>query len=270
MARLPFVERSYGQDELARRHGVTGFWSFNLMVVHIVLITVGYAAIGSAGVPGQLWDLIWNYQGMLLATAGTLLLCLVVGTSIRAGRRRLRYESWHRLHLYAYLGVGLALPHQLWTGQEFLTNPVATVWWWTAWAATAVALVVFRLGLPLWRTLRHRPVVERVVPEAPGVVSVHIGGRDLHALPARAGQFFLWRFLDGEGRSRAHPYSLSASPAPGLLRITVKDLGDDSARVPSLRPGTRVLLAGPYGRLTADRRTRRTRRKILLLAPVSG
>ena len=37
-------------------------------------------------------------------------------------RRKLRYESWHLLHLYAYLGVGLALPHQLWTGQEFLSS----------------------------------------------------------------------------------------------------------------------------------------------------
>ncbi|MGW2929134.1 hypothetical protein ACWC8S_30120, partial [Streptomyces fungicidicus] len=30
---------------------------------------------------------------------------------------------------------------------------------------------------------------------AVAVASVHITGRDLHRLPARAGQFFLWRFL---------------------------------------------------------------------------
>ena len=43
MARIPFVERAYGQDELARRHRLVGFWSFNLMLAHVVLITVGYA-----------------------------------------------------------------------------------------------------------------------------------------------------------------------------------------------------------------------------------
>ena len=43
---------------------------------------------------------------------------MVVVTSVQAARQQLRYESWHLLHLYAYLGVGLALPHQLWTGQE--------------------------------------------------------------------------------------------------------------------------------------------------------
>jgi DMSO/TMAO reductase YedYZ heme-binding membrane subunit len=64
-------------------------------------------------VPATFWTLTTTYPGMLLALAGTLCLVMVVGTSIRAARTRLRYESWHLLHLYAYLGVGLALPHQL-------------------------------------------------------------------------------------------------------------------------------------------------------------
>ena len=93
-------------------------------------------ADGSA-VLSTIWDLITNYGGMLLAVAGTACLIMVVVTSVKAARRRLRYESWHLLHLYAYLGVGLALPHQLWTGQEFLQSPAATVYWWTLWAAAA-------------------------------------------------------------------------------------------------------------------------------------
>ena len=257
MARLPFVERSFGQDDLARRHRVVGSWSFWLMAAHVLLVTVGYAVTDGRNPLSELWDLTWTYPGMLLAVAGTLCLVMVTVTSIRAARRRLRYESWHLLHLYAYLGAGLALPHQLWSGGDFVGNPVAAAWWWSAWAGTAAAVVVWRLGVPVWRTLRHRLVVAAVVPEAPGVVSVHLTGRRLDALPARAGQFLLFRFLDGTGRTRAHPYSLSASPHPGLLRVTVKDLGDGSRRVAGLRPGTRVAVEGPYGRLTADRRTRR-------------
>ena len=44
MARIPWVERSYGQDELARRHRLVGFTSITLLAAHIVLITLGYAA----------------------------------------------------------------------------------------------------------------------------------------------------------------------------------------------------------------------------------
>ena len=116
---------AFGQDRLARLHRLVGFTSFNLMLAHIVLITWGYAAGQLSRRPATLWNLTVDYPGMLLAAGGTVCLVMVVVTSVKAARRRLRYESWHLLHLYAYLGVGLALPHQLWTGQQFLSSPGA-------------------------------------------------------------------------------------------------------------------------------------------------
>jgi predicted ferric reductase len=256
MSRLPVLEHAFGQDRLARQHRLVGFTSFTLMIAHIGLITWGYAAGELARTPATLWDLTVDYPGMLLAAAGTLALVLVVVTSIKAARASLRYESWHLLHLYAYLGVGLALPHQLWTGQEFLTSPGATVFWWGLWIAAAGSVLVWRIALPLWRSARHGLRVTSVVPEGPGVTSVYLTGRDLDRLPAEAGQFFGWRFLTGPGWTRAHPYSLSAAPDGRSLRITVKDLGDGSAAVRRIRPGTRVLVEGPYGRLSERVRTR--------------
>lgn len=43
-------------------------------------------------------------------------------------------------------------------------------------------------------------------------------------------------------------------PSLDALRITVKDLGDHSAALARLRPGTRVAIEGPYGAFTADAR----------------
>jgi DMSO/TMAO reductase YedYZ heme-binding membrane subunit len=171
MARLPWVERSYGQDTLARRHRLVGFASFWLMVAHVLLITVGYAQAGHGGVLGEAWNLVVTYPGMLLAAAGTGLLMLVVVSSVRAARRRQRYETWHLIHLYAYLGVGLALPHQLWTGADFASSVAARLYWWTAYGSTLGAVLACRVGLPIWRSCYHRLRVAAVVPEAPGVVS---------------------------------------------------------------------------------------------------
>jgi len=256
MARIPPVERAFGQDRLARVHRWVGFASFTLMLVHIGLVTWGYAAGSLAAVPGMFWELTVDYPGMLLALGGTLCLVLVVLTSARAARSRLRHESWHLLHLYAYLGVALALPHQLWTGTEFVSSRVATVLWWGLWGCAAGAVLVWRIGLPIVRSLRHDLRVAAVVPEDGDVVSVYLTGRRLDRFPATAGQFCTFRFLAGSGWSRAHPYSLSAAPGAHGLRITVKALGDGSAAVAALRPGTRVLVEGPYGRLTARPRTR--------------
>jgi predicted ferric reductase len=267
MARVPVIERSYGQDELARRHRLVGFTSFSLMLAHLALISIGYALTARVNVVVQFWELVVDYPGMLLATAGTAMLVMVALTSMRRSRRRLRYESWHLLHLYAYLGVGLAVPHMLWTGQEFLTSPVATAYWWTLWIAAAGSILVWRIGVPLSRSFVHDVRVVRVVRESDDVVSVIMSGRNLDRLPVAAGQFLNWRFLSGPGWTRAHPYSLSAAPTPGTLRVTVKDLGDGSHSLAAVRPGTRVLFEGPYGRLHAGVRTRS---KVTLIASGIG
>ena len=76
-------------------------------------------------------------------------------------------------------------------------------------------------------------------------------GRGLDGCGAEPGQFFRWRFLTRELWWAANPYSLSAAPHRGVLRITVKAAGDHSAALARLRPGTRVLAEGPYGAFTA-------------------
>ncbi len=250
MARLPMLERAFGQDRLTHVHRTVGFASFNLMLAHVVLITWGYAAGSLLRGPAELWDLTRTYPAMLLADAGFVALVMVVVTSIRASRRRLRYESWHLLHLYAYLGVGLALPHQLWTGQELVSSTGRAVFWWTAWGLAAVSVLVWRVALPLTRNLRHQLRVEEVVEEEPGVVSVVMTGRRLDRLKVHGGQWMSWRFLGRDGWSRANPYSLSAAPDGRRLRITVQSVGDGSGSTATLTRGSRVLVEGPYGRLS--------------------
>ena len=256
MARIPIVEQAWGQDELARVHRLVGFTSFNLMLAHIVLTILGYSAGTDLGIIGTFVDEVLHSPGMLLALAGAVALVMVVVTSVKKARKRLRYESWHLLHLYAYLGAGLALPHQLWTGQDFRSNTVATVFWWGLYAASLLSVLVFRVALPIVRSRRHRLVVTDVVAESPTVTSVVMKGRHLDRMPVRAGQFFQWRFLDGPGWTRANPYSLSAAPDGRTLRITAAAVGDGSGRLARLRPGTPVLVEGPYGRLHTGVRTR--------------
>jgi ferredoxin-NADP reductase len=90
-----------------------------------------------------------------------------------------------------------------------------------------------------------------VRPEGPGVVSVILRGHNLESLRVSGGQFFLWRFLRPGMWWQAHPYSLSALPRPPYLRLTVKDVGDHSAELARLAPGTKVAIEGPYGAFTA-------------------
>jgi ferredoxin-NADP reductase len=158
------------------------------------------------------------------------------------------------VHLYAYLALFLAFSHQINTGASFVGHPVATAWWTALWIGTLVTVVGARIGLPVWRSLYHRLRVVEVTPEGPGTVSVVMGGRRLDRLPVYGGQFFRWYFLRPGVWWQAHPYSISAVPVDDRIRITVKDLGDHSAALAALAPGTRVAVEGPYGIFTPDSR----------------
>ena len=256
LARLPVLERLAGFERLARLHRINGFACLSLLLLHATLITVGYAVADRLSLFAELQKLIEGYPGVITAIAGlTLLVGVAVGSAV-AVRRRLRYETWYFVHLYAYLGVALAFSHQLATGTDFVGEPAARAYWIALYVLTLAILLVFRLGVPLARSARHRLRVERVVDEGPGVVSVEISGVALDRLKARAGQFFTWRFLTRDRWWEAHPFSLSAAPDGRRLRITVKGLGDYSARLRAIPPGSRVIAEGPFGAFTSAARRR--------------
>lgn len=263
IARLPWLESRLGMDRLTAWHRWSGFWVVWLVVAHVVFITLGYSAQDNSPVVSELDTLVFHTEDVGKATIAIVLLITLGITSARAVRRRIRYETWHFVHLFGYGAIVLAFFHQVSTGQDFTGSPIGQAYWWTLYGAALTAVAVARVCIPVLRNLRHRLRVVSVVRESRDVVTVWIGGRRLDRLPARAGQFFLWRFLTRDRWWEAHPYSLSAMPDGKYLRITVKALGDGSAWLQRIPPGTRVLAEGPYGAFTSDKRTSR---HVLLIA----
>ena len=131
--------------------------------------------------------------------------------SIRLARKRISYESWYGIHLYAYLAIALGFAHQLVVGTDFIDDPLARVYW--------VGLYVVDIGcsarVPLRRADRRQrppsvPGRQRRRARRPGVVSVYLSGRDLDRLAIRAGQYVIVRFLTGGLVARA-PVLISAA-----------------------------------------------------------
>jgi predicted ferric reductase len=263
MSRSPWLDRLIGLPRLASWHRWVGFGCVWLLVAHTILTTLGFALTTGSDALTETWSLLTTYPYVLMATVGLVMLVAVGVTSVRIARRRLTYETWYYIHLYAYLGMALGFAHQLVVGTDFLSDPLAVAYWVGLYVVTIVAIVVFRVGQPVQLFFRHRLRVAEVVAEAPGVVSVYITGRRLDQLTAQAGQYFLWRFLAGDGWWRAHPFSLSAAPNDRYLRLTVKATGDDTSVMQRLQVGTRVFVEGPYGAFTA---TDRALPRVLLIA----
>jgi predicted ferric reductase len=194
LARLPWLERLVGFDRLTVWHRRNGKACLGLILAHVVLTTLGYAAMDRLAVPPEVARLLGHYPGMVSATVGTGLLVAVVLTSLVLVRRRLPYEAWYLVHLTAYAGIALGWIHQIPTGNELAAAPMAGAYWTALYVATLALLVPFRIVPPIFQAVWYRLRVAEVAVEGPGVVSLRLSGRHLDRLGAR-GQFFLWRFL---------------------------------------------------------------------------
>jgi predicted ferric reductase len=267
MARVPALERRVGTDRVTRWHAIAGRYAVSLIVVHVVLIVMGYALQANTGVVEQFVNVVTEFPRMIEATIGTVLFLVIGFVSAGMVRRKTPYEVWYYLHLLTYVATYLTFWHQLATGAEFVGSQTARIAWYVLYGASGALLLWFRVLVPIRLNQRHRMRVESTVNEAPGVVSVLITGRKLHRLGAQPGQFFRWRFMADGLRWSSNPYSLSAPPRPDMLRITVKANGEHSEALAGLEPGTRVWAEGPYGAMTAGRRSRE---KVLMIAGGAG
>jgi len=271
LARLPFLERFFGFDKLTNWHRWIGHTVLWLVLAHVVFSVWGYAKADQAFVPGETFgDKYWAYltdgifPGMIIATIGTILLIFIAVSSYAVARRHLKYELWYGLHFTAYAAIALAFFHEVPAGNELVHNPIQAEYVWDAtFAATAALVIWYRLVWPVVQNRRYGLRVTELVEEGPGVWSLRISGRDLSRYGARAGQFFFWRFLTRGFWYTQHPFSISEAPKGDSFRITVKALGDHTAKLGRLKVGTRVLAEGPFGVFTSDTRTRD---KVLMIA----
>lgn len=270
-ARVPWVDRVYGMDRALKAHRILGRVSLPLVLVHVEALVVSYASrdglspwLGWAVEPVRM---LGQVPDMVTAAAGTVLLVVVAVTSVRRAVRALGYERWHFVHLSAYAGVILSVPHQLSIGSDLSGSTWSKGYWIALYVLVAASLAWWRVLVPVARTVGHGLRVESVVPEGPDAWSVVMTGRGLDRMPLRAGQYLGFRFVALGLWTTAHPWSVSAHPDGRRIRITVRDLGDHSRRVGRLRPGTPVLIEGPYGSFTT---ASRVRRRVLLLAAGIG
>ena len=266
VARVPWLEKILGLDKLTHAHKKLGKPLLYLLIVHTITALISYSISDGVGVLTTLLNLIGGYADLLLAFIGLLLMILVVVSSIRAARRKLSYEAWYLIHLLSYISIFVAIPHQFSLGTELLAEPLLATYFIALYVFVGLNIVWFRFLFPVVQSLALSLRVESVRPEANRTTSIVIGGKRVESLGAEAGQFFMLRVLTAKQWWRPHPFSVSASPS-NTIRFTVGNRGDDTSLLQEIRPGTRVVLEGPFGVFSESKRTKQ---HVLLLAAGIG
>jgi predicted ferric reductase len=251
-SRPRFIERRYGQDQLLAAHRWFGITTVLAVVVHAIADTWAWGAATGGTIVSGLTDLLANQAWMVAATVATVLMVVIGLSSWRRLRRLVPYETWYFVHLTGYLAVLLGFGHQLTLGADFATDTFA-FWWWSGLAVLTLVIVAYARFGDLARSLTRRFYVTAVSREADGIGSLHVSGPGLRRVRVAGGQYFNIRAVAPGLWWQAHPFSVSAAPTTAGLRFTIKELGEDSTSLLQLRPGTRLLLEGPYGVFTSDR-----------------
>jgi predicted ferric reductase len=256
VARVPWIDRLYGLDKSTEAHKKLGKPILYLILAHFVASLINYAMLDQKTILAELGNLVFNVPDMLTATVALILMIAVVVSSIQIARRRLSYEAWWVIHLLSYASVFLAIPHQISTGTDIHGHPFAVFYWIALYLFVAGNIVWYRFLEPIVLSLRLGLKVETTVRESSDSTSIYITGKKLEKLGYEAGQFFIVRVLTKKEWWRAHPFSVSAAPNSRFVRFTVGNRGDDTSLLQKIKPGTRIILEGPYGVFTEARRSR--------------
>ena len=241
-ARLRWLEAPFGLDVVLRFHRAMAMVAMGLLCIHPLLVA-----------SDEGWGLLTSWRARWPIWAGRLaLLFLFAHVAAATCRRivRLRYETWRHLHNgVAFLLLGLAFLHSLMLGDDF-ENQAARVVWVALPAVAWSAWFYGRLARP-WLLGRNPYRVVSIASEAPKVWTLTLEppvNRPLHHAP---GQFQFLRLHGSSVLAEEHPFSIASSPSPdGLIRLTIKEIGDFTSTVGRIQPGDLAAVHGPFGRFS--------------------
>lgn len=252
VSRFAGAAGAFGLDSLLQFHRQIGIASMVVVTAHPLLLVADASYTRGLLVPGA--QTPWP---VTLGVAAFFSAALVVGLSLARKRLRIPYELWQVTHgVLSIALIAFAAAH-IYGGGRYAALPIMRVIW-------AVYLLVFvglflryRVARPLrllgkpWELVENRP--ER--GQARTLVLRPVGHEGFRFEPGQFGWI-------GFGRSpfvmSQHPISFSSNgdipDDDGCVSFTIKNLGDWSGEVvPSVKPGTRAWIDGPYGVFTIDR-----------------
>lgn len=258
--RNPIIERTVGLDAMMHWHKTLGPVTVLCFVGHAVTRTGSICL--DQGIP---YDVSMLYRLSLdewELSLGRIALFIMLGATALAiagsNYQLVRFKSWKVPHFALYAALPLGFVHGLTYGDDMPRFPFHQVWWLLL--AVFVADSLWRLrGLAL-RNKQDLWTLESVVQETEDIATLNLTRPADGDPPGRwtrrkAGQFGIIRAPGVPTLDEPHPFTLS-SPAtaesPPRISFTIKELGDFSQEVATLRPGAKVICEGPYGVFGGD------------------
>lgn len=254
VGRIKSIEHLFGFDRLNAVHRFIGYSIPVLLILHVFLLVAGNAQANGVSLFSQLAAFLATKENVLEAFFAALIFIFIIFISIAIVRKKLRYETWYFVHLLVYLAIGLALQHELGTG-DLKDGTAALLYWYILNFGIFGAVLLYRFVRPLYLFAKHNFVIESVVQETPDTYSLYVVGRKMEDFVFEAGQYANITIL-ARGMWYTHPFSLSDAYNGKFIRFTIKSLGDYTNKIRDVKPGTKIIIDGPLGLFVEKRAVR--------------
>lgn len=225
-------------------HKWLGQFGVPIIALHPIFIGLYYGATEGTNIYAlDLGDPFsqWVLLGMI--TLGVI--AFVVVTSVFF-RDRLGFYPWLYTHLSSYLIPPFLFVHSFLLGPTIQHTPMRFYWWFFAGVVALMYLyrMLHKLGVG---SRTYRVTGAREVADSTTEIVMETSTRPF--LPA-PGQFVYLRHSLGEN---SHPYTVSTyDPQRRRLGVTVKEEGEQTARLQEASEGLELIVDGPYGVFTRD------------------
>ncbi|MEA2494439.1 MAG: hypothetical protein QOJ29_2350, partial [Thermoleophilaceae bacterium] len=254
---LPWVEEFFdGIDRAAIWHRRVAITGLVLLLPHILMssnpdgTSLGgpLGAVGAIGMVAlALWAILPRWQSVVPRPLRPFVIAARDAPVISTVRGAFGgYERWRLLHRTTGLFVGAAFVHGGLDATPFSAAPVLR-WSYLIVGGIGLAFYVYREVLARFFLSLHDYEVAAVRVIDNGLVEVTMRplGRHVDFVP---GQFAMV-YLEAKDGWHRHPFTISSAPAEGVVRVTVKGLGDYTSRLAQLiEPGMPAVIGGPHGR----------------------
>jgi predicted ferric reductase len=263
---LPWVEEWFdGIDRAAIWHRRVAITGLVLLAPHILLSSNPHGTalggpLGAIGAIGMIALALWAILPRWQSVVPRPLRGLVIAARDAPGVRDLRrlfggYERWRLLHRTTGLFVAAAFVHGALDATPFSAAPALRLSYLVV-GGIGLAFYVYRELLARVFASLHDYQVAAVSEVDAGLTEVVLRplGRHMDFVP---GQFAMV-YLEAKDGWHRHPFTIASAPEEGVVRVTVKALGDYTSRLQELiEPGMPAVIGGPHGRFTHAKGTDR-------------
>ena len=249
--RFRWIAPYFGTDAKMQFHRETGILAVAFVLAHPIILFVAEPQYLEFLNP---WS---NLPRALFLSGATIALILLIVLPLWRLRLRMSYEWWRMTHGgLAFVVVFVGLAHSLQVGHYVTGIGKQAVWLLGAGVALGL-LFHTRFVKPLLMQ-RHPYRVVEVRPDCQGVYSLVLEPEGHAGITFQAGQYAWLTVGETPFTLQQHPFSFASSDAvSGRIEFGIKDLGDFTATIKDLQPGTRAFLEGPYGSFTLDPQAQR-------------